>query len=81
MTTDRVTTQLARGELTEHAARVLGHLATETSQSLARIAKAYEEYVSGRCDEARVIEVVRQETAKAAFQPRQATRRSGPVRG
>jgi len=53
-------------DYTVTAAHRLSRLATATSRSLARIARTYEEYVSGRCDSARVLEVVRQETRRAA---------------
>ena len=63
------------------AARIIAGVAVSASRSLARIARAHEEYASGRCSVDRLVEVVRQETQRAARQPRQATRRSGPVRG
>ena len=63
------------------AAQRLAHLSRVRFRSLARIARAYEEHMSGRCDEARLIEVVRQETRRASTPPRQARRRSRPVRG
>jgi len=81
MTTDRFTVIQARGELTAVAARTLAQLAKRQSRSLARIARAHEEYVGGRITGDRLIEVVRRETELVGRPTRQATRRSGPVRG
>jgi len=51
------------------SAERLAKIATATSRSLARIARTYEQYASGRCDADRVLEVVRQETQRAARRP------------
>lgn len=57
-----------RDSLRHSSATRLARIATSASRSLARIARAYEEHASGRCDAARLIEVVRQETQRAAKQ-------------
>jgi len=69
------------GRSSTFAAQRLAEVAKRSSRSLARIARAYAEYESGRCDADRLIEVVRQETRRAATQPRQVRRRSRPVWG
>jgi hypothetical protein len=49
-----------------HSAIHLREIATAAVRSLARIARAHEEYAAGRITAERLIEVVRQETARTA---------------
>lgn len=57
-----------RDALRHSSASRLARIATVSSRSLARIARAYADYASGGCDSDRLIEVVRQETQRAAKQ-------------
>ena len=59
----------------------LARLARVQATALGRIARAYEQHMSGRCDADRLREVVRQELQNVHRQTRQARRRSRPVRG